>query len=69
LLANLICSSDIKICIVAEDETIVTRALDYGADEFMAKPIGVETIVYKMIMLLTTKYAQHLIMIYLMLLD
>jgi DNA-binding response OmpR family regulator len=41
----------------------MTRALDCGADEFMAKPIGVETIVYKMIMLLTTKYAQHLIMI------
>jgi DNA-binding response OmpR family regulator len=54
LLANLIYSSDIKVCIVAEDETIMTRALDYGADEFMAKPIGVETIVYKMIMLLTT---------------
>jgi DNA-binding response OmpR family regulator len=58
LLANLIYSSDIKICIVAEDETIKTRALDYGANEFMAKPIGVEIIVYKMIMLLTAKYAK-----------
>jgi DNA-binding NtrC family response regulator len=41
-------NSDIKICVVAEDETNKTRVLDYGADEFMAKPIGIETIVYKM---------------------
>jgi DNA-binding NtrC family response regulator len=50
-------NSDIKICVVAEDETIKTRVLDYGADEFMAKPIGIETIVYKM-MLLTRKYSK-----------
>ena len=49
---------DIKICVVAEDETIKTRVLDYGADEFIAKPIGIETIVYKMMMLLTTKYSK-----------
>src|SRR5215217_2608164 len=51
-------NSDIKVCVVAEDETIKTRVLDYGADEFMTKPIGIETIVYKMMMLLTTKYSK-----------
>jgi DNA-binding response OmpR family regulator len=50
-------NSNIKICVVAEDETEKTRVLDYGADEFMAKPIGIETIVYKMMMLLTGKYS------------
>jgi DNA-binding response OmpR family regulator len=49
---------DIKICVVAEDESDKTRVLDYGADEFMTKPIGIETIVYKMMMLLTTKYSK-----------
>ncbi len=49
---------DIKIYVVAEDETNKTRVLDYGADEFMTKPIGIETIVYKMMMLLTTKYSE-----------
>ena len=51
-------NSDIKICVVAEDESDKTRVLDYGADEFMTKPIGIETIVYKMMMLLTTKYSK-----------
>ena len=51
-------SSDIKICVVAEDETDKTRVLDYGADEFMTKPIGIETIVYKMMILLTRKYSK-----------
>jgi DNA-binding response OmpR family regulator len=51
-------NSDIKICVVAEDETDKTRVLDYGADEFMTKPIGIETIVYKMMMLLTKKYSK-----------
>ena len=41
-------NSDIKVCVVAEDETDKTRILDYGADEFMTKPIGLETVVYKM---------------------
>ena len=49
---------DIKIYVVAEDESDKTRVLDYGADEFMTKPIGIETIVYKMMMLLTTKYSK-----------
>ncbi|MFL6341323.1 MAG: hypothetical protein ACJ72U_07230, partial [Nitrososphaeraceae archaeon] len=51
-------NSDIKMCVVAEDETDKTRVLDYGADEFIAKPIGIETIVYKMMMLLTRKYSK-----------
>jgi DNA-binding response OmpR family regulator len=51
-------NSDIKVCVVAEDETAKTRVLDYGADEFMTKPIGIETIVYKMMMLLSTKYSK-----------
>ena len=49
---------DIKICVVAKDKTDKTRVLDYGADEFMTKPIGIETIVYKMMMLLTRKYSK-----------
>ena len=49
---------NIKICAVAEDETHKTRVLDYGADEFMTKPIGIETIVDKIMMLLTRKYSK-----------
>ena len=49
-------SSDIRICVVAEDETDKTRVLDYGADLFIAKPIGVETIADKIMILLTRKY-------------
>ena len=49
---------EIKICAVAEDETHKTRVLDYGADEFMTKPIGIETIVEKIMMLLTRKYSK-----------
>ena len=49
---------DVKIYVVAEDETAKTRVLDYCADEFMVKPIGIETIVYKMMMLLTKKYSK-----------
>ena len=30
---------DIKIYVVAEDETIKTRVLDYGADEFMTNQL------------------------------
>ena len=49
---------DIKICALAEDETHKTRVLDYGADEFMTKPIGIETIVDKIMILLTRKYSK-----------
>jgi DNA-binding response OmpR family regulator len=49
---------DIKVCVVTEDETDKTRVLDYGADVFMTKPIGIETIVDKLMMLLTRKYSK-----------
>ncbi|MBV9177013.1 MAG: response regulator [Nitrososphaeraceae archaeon] len=49
---------EIKICAVAEDETHKTRVLDYGAEQFMTKPIGIETIVDKIMMLLTRKYSK-----------
>jgi DNA-binding response OmpR family regulator len=49
---------DIKICVVAEDETDKTRVLDYGANEFMTKPIGIETISDKIMILLTRKYSK-----------
>ena len=55
---------DIEIYVVAEDETNNTRVLDYWADEFMVKPIGIETIVYKMMMLLTISYTiSHIVSI------
>jgi CheY-like chemotaxis protein len=40
-------NSNIKIMILAEDETDKTRVLEYGANEFAAKPISAETIVDK----------------------
>ena len=40
-------NSNIKIMVLAEDETDKTRVLDYGADEFATKPISAETIVDK----------------------
>ena len=40
-------NSNIKIMVLAEDETDKTRVLEYGADEFAAKPISAETIVDK----------------------
>jgi DNA-binding response OmpR family regulator len=49
-------NSDIRIFVVAEDETDKTRVLDYGADLFIAKPIGIETIADKIMILLTRKY-------------
>jgi DNA-binding response OmpR family regulator len=45
-------SPNIKILAVADDESEKTRVLDYGADGFTAKPIGVETIVNKISALL-----------------
>ena len=42
-------NSNIKIMVLAEDETDKTRVLDYGADEFATKPISAETIVDKTI--------------------
>jgi len=40
-------NSNIKIMVLAEDETEKTRVLDYGADEFTTKPISAESIVDK----------------------
>ena len=40
-------NSNIKIMVLAEDETDKTRVLDYGADKFATKPISAETIVDK----------------------
>ncbi|MRN60663.1 MAG: response regulator [Nitrosopumilales archaeon] len=45
-------NSNIKIMVLAEDETDKTRVLEYGADEFAAKPISAETIVDKVYSLL-----------------
>ena len=38
---------NIKIMVLAEDETDKTRVLEYGADDFTTKPISTETIVDK----------------------
>ena len=48
-------NSDIKILAVADDESDKTRVLDYGADGFTTKPIGIETIVDKVSALLIGK--------------
>ena len=48
-------NSNIKIMVLAEDETDKTRVLDYRADEFAAKPIGAETIVDKVYNVLLTR--------------
>ena len=40
-------NSNIKIMVLAEDESDKTRVLDYGADEFTTKPISIESIVDK----------------------
>ena len=34
---------NIKIMVLAEDETDKTRVLEYGADEFAVKPISAES--------------------------
>jgi DNA-binding response OmpR family regulator len=46
-------SPNIKILAVADDESEMTRVLDYGADGFTTKPISVETIVDKVSAILT----------------
>ena len=40
-------NSNIKIMVLAEDETDKTRVLEYGADEFTTKPISAESVVDK----------------------
>jgi DNA-binding response OmpR family regulator len=46
---------DVKIFALAENENNKTRVLDYGADEFAAKPISPTTVVEKISMLLMKK--------------
>ena len=48
-------NSNIKIMVLAEDETDKTRVLEYGANEFGAKPISAETIVDKVYSVLLTR--------------
>jgi DNA-binding response OmpR family regulator len=48
-------NSNIKIMILAEDETDKTRVLEYGANEFAAKPISAESIVDKVYSVLLTR--------------
>ena len=50
-------NSNIKIMVLAEDETDKTRVLEYGADEFATKPISAESVVNKVYSLLATKEA------------
>jgi DNA-binding response OmpR family regulator len=40
-------NSNIKIMVLAEDETDKTRVLEYAADEFATKPISAESVVDK----------------------
>ncbi len=48
-------NSNIKIMVLAEDETDKTRVLEYGADDFTTKPIGVQTIVDRVYNMLLRK--------------
>jgi len=50
-------NSNIKIMVLADDETHKTRVLEYGADEFATKPISAESVVNKVYSLLATKEA------------
>ena len=45
---------NIKVMVLAEDETDKTRVLEYGADEFAVKPISAESVVDKVYNMLTT---------------
>jgi DNA-binding response OmpR family regulator len=50
-------NSNIKIMVLAEDETDKTRVLEYGADEFTTKPVSVESVVDKVYRMLATRAA------------
>jgi len=45
---------NIKVMVLAEDETDKTRVLEYGADEFATKPISAESVVEKVYSMLAT---------------
>lgn len=38
---------NIGVLAIADDESVKTRVLDYGADDFITKPISIETIIDK----------------------
>jgi len=40
-------NSQINVMVLAEDETVKTRVLEYGADEFATKPVSAETVATK----------------------
>ena len=44
---------DIKILVIADEDSEKTKILDYGADEFTIKPISPENVADKLFMLLT----------------
>ena len=46
-------NSNIKMMVLAEDETDKTGVLEYGADEFATKPVSTESVVDKVGMLTT----------------
>jgi DNA-binding NarL/FixJ family response regulator len=46
---------NIKILVVANDDSARNIILEYGADDFLIKPVGVETILGKIGMLLLVK--------------
>jgi DNA-binding response OmpR family regulator len=46
---------DIKILVVANDESSKSMILEYGADDFIMKPVNIETIFSKVIMLVIRK--------------
>ena len=48
-------NSNIKIMVLAEDESDKTRVLEYGADEFAAKPISAENVLVNVYSLLLAK--------------
>lgn len=45
----------IKVMVIANNNNIKTRVLDYGADEFLTKPMSAENLTNRMITLLARK--------------
>lgn len=50
-------NDDIKILTIAEDDSNKAKLLDLGSDDFGKKPLSGESVVDKVLMLLTKKYA------------
>ena len=51
---------NIGVLAVADDESVKTRVLDYGADDFITKPISIETIVDKVNKILLEKQKSNI---------